>query len=277
MSQPPRMSAPLWDTHVHLPHGDADAAAGLIDRARAAGVLRLTAIGGSSALNAAAIAAGVAAPEAVSVTVGCDRDCASHIAPDQAEAAQQACLDEARRAGVTPVGLGEVGLDFHYTPATARAQTALFEAALTTARRHCLPVIVHSREADAETLVALRAHVALWRGPADAVGILHCYTGDAVFARALLDLGFFISFSGIVTFRNADALRAVARTIPGDQLLVETDTPYLSPVPLRGKPNEPAHLPHIVRALAAVRGETAEALAESTWRNAARVFQRPAA
>jgi len=140
------------------------------------------------------------------------------------------------------------------------------------ARQVRRPVIVHSREADADTLDLLREHARLWSGPADRIGVLHCFTGSAPFAQSLLDLGLYLSFSGIVTFANADPLRQVAARVPTDRLLVETDAPYLTPVPLRGRKNEPAFLPHVVDCLARVRGESAPALAAATRTNALALF-----
>jgi TatD DNase family protein len=138
-------------------------------------------------------------------------------------------------------------------------------------------VVVHSREADEATLAELREHAQAWRGEPGRAGVLHCFAGDEAFARQLLDLGFHISFSGIVTFRNADALRAVARLVPDDRLLIETDTPLLAPVPVRGKRNEPAFLPHVAAKLAGVRGCSVERIAEITTANAEWLFGRGAA
>jgi TatD DNase family protein len=140
------------------------------------------------------------------------------------------------------------------------------------AAKHRLPVIVHSREADDDTVELLREHVRRWRGDPARIGVLHCFTGTSEFARSVLDLGLMVSFSGIVTFRNADSLRAVAREVPEDRLLIETDTPYLAPVPQRGRPNEPAYVVHVAESLAKIRNDTVEHIAHSTARNALRLF-----
>jgi TatD DNase family protein len=165
------------------------------------------------------------------------------------------------------VALGETGLD--YSPAAdARwhaAQRDCFALHLEVGRRHDLPVIVHTRAALDDTLDVLRAH----RG---ARGVIHCFTEDEAAARAFVELGFMVSFSGIVTFRNADPLRAVAARVPADMLLVETDAPFLSPVPVRGKPNQPAHVAHVAACLAAVRGCSEAAIADCTSANFARLF-----
>jgi TatD DNase family protein len=152
-------------------------------------------------------------------------------------------------------------LDYHYSADTAAAQKALFSSMLDGARHHGLPVVVHSREAEADTLALLENHRSAWRGDPDRLGVLHCFTGDLPFAQALLALGMMISFSGIVTFKNAAALRDVAAAVPDDRLLIETDSPYLAPVPYRGKRNEPAYVCFIASALAELRGCEAEKIA----------------
>ena len=167
--------------------------------------------------------------------------------------------------------VGETGLDFHYHPETADAQCALFAAQLRLADEWRLPIILHTREADEATLRVLDETP--WHG--DGLrGVIHCFTGDKAFAAQLLDRQFMISFSGIVTFRNADMLRESAAFVPDDRLLIETDSPFLAPVPQRGKRNEPAFVTHVADCLARVRDTTAEHIAELTWRNAERLFIR---
>jgi len=256
----------LIDSHVHVNSFTADELAAVMGRARAAGVERFVAVGGNPGANEAVLRVASAHPDTVRAAVGFDRDCAAG-APDVADL--EALIRQ--HAGIV-VAIGEIGLDYHYSAETAAAQRALLMAELELARRLALPVIVHSRDADADMLQLLRTHAAAWPGERDRIGVLHCFTEDQPFAEALLELGFMISFSGIVTFRNADPLRAVARMVPADRLLVETDTPYLAPVPHRGKPNEPSFLPAVVACLAHERGETEEAIAGQTWRNAARLF-----
>jgi TatD DNase family protein len=134
------------------------------------------------------------------------------------------------------------------------------------------PVVVHSREADEDTLSMLREHVRGWKGAADRIGVLHCFTGGLPFARALVDLGLHIGLSGIVTFRNAESLREVARWVPADRLLIETDAPYLAPVPHRGQRNEPAWVLHVAEALASARSIGLQEVAEQTSVNARRLF-----
>lgn len=266
----------FYDTHVHFEHLDGAAGiAALLERARAAGVGRLLAVGANAKLNASAIEAARRFPGTIRAAVGLDRDHARNLTtPEQVDAACCEVRETILRClaeGVDIAALGEIGLDFHYSPESAGAQEALFRAQLRLARELRLPVIIHSREADRETLSALSEHAAACVDPAR-VGVLHCFTGDRTFAEALLGLGFYISFSGIVTFRNADPLRAVASTVPAERLLIETDTPWLAPVPCRGQPNEPAFVAHVAECLARVRGATLNELADCTSRNAGRLF-----
>ncbi len=259
----------LIDTHMHVHSFTEQDVAGVLNRARAAGVDRMVAVGGNAAVNAAVLRVAAAHPAMLRAAVGFDRDCA-------AEGCDLPALETLIRAHVAAVvAVGEIGLDYHYSPETAGAQRRLLEVQLELARRLGLPVIVHSRDADADMIAILTSHAASWTGDPGRIGVLHCFTEDEPFARVLLDLGFMISFSGIVTFRNADPLRTVARGVPADRLLIETDTPYLAPVPHRGKPNEPAFLPAIAECLARERGETAETLARQTVQNAATLFAWP--
>ncbi len=257
-----------FDTHAHFPE-DADAVAGLLDRAAAAGVDRVLAVGGNPALNAGARLAAALRPTQVLLALGADRDQA--VQPDSCRKTAAWFADPALPV---PAAIGEIGLDYHYhREADIRsAQRALMECQLEIAARLERPVVIHTREADADTLAILRgARDFPWfRG--ERPGVIHCYTGGPGFADALLDLGYFLSFSGIVTFANADALRAVARMVPADRLLIETDTPYLAPVPLRGQPNEPAYVAQVAACLARVRGTVPGELATLTRANATRLF-----
>jgi TatD DNase family protein len=256
------------DSHAHfddfIENGTADA---VLDRARAAGVSRVVAIGGGPSANERACALADAHPGRVWASVGFDRDLAGQH-PEM-----DALRTAARRACV--VAIGETGLDYHYSPETAPAQRELFGGMLALASELAKPVVVHSRDADSDTLDLLRDHVAHWKGDPARLGVLHCFTGTTAFARALLDLGLLIGFSGIVTFKNAEPLREVARFVPPDRLLIETDAPYLAPVPHRGKTNEPAYVVHVAAALASLRGDTIEQFAARTTENARRLFGLP--
>jgi TatD DNase family protein len=163
------------------------------------------------------------------------------------------------------VAVGEIGLDYHYDHSPRAVQVDVFRRFVALARQVRKPIVVHTREAPGETLDVLESSEAR-----DVGGIIHCFSEDLDFARRALDLGFDISFSGIVTFKSARAVQEVARFAPEDRILVETDAPYLAPVPLRGKPNEPAYIVHTAARLAELRGIPLERLAEITTANARR-------
>jgi TatD DNase family protein len=173
------------------------------------------------------------------------------------------------------VGIGECGLDFYYEHSPREHQADVFRAHAAAARDSGLPLIVHTRDADAETGAILTEEAG--KGPL--TGVIHCFTSGPQLAEKALDLGFYLSFSGILTFKKADELRAIARSAPLDRILVETDAPYLAPVPMRGKRNEPSFVVHTASLLAELRGLTSAELAEGTTANFFRLFgkaQRPA-
>lgn len=285
----------LTDTHVHF---DGLMQAGdtldtIMARAAQAGVSRMIAIGGSPTANQTAVATARAYPDIIRAAVGYNRDLAAAVGPDKEDDRRQTTdarpeedggsrmpddgqrmADELETLLAAPevAAIGEIGLDFHHGRETAVAQISLFNRMLTLAQDHRLPVCVHTREAETETLVALREHAAVWRGVSDRIGVMHCFTGGEVLARDLLALGFMISFSGIITFKNAGGLLAVAALVPDDRLLIETDAPYLAPEPFRGQPNEPAHVRRVAEVLAEIRHTSWEAVAELTARNAGKMF-----
>lgn len=241
----------IFDSHCHFERADAAEIAAILARAKAAGVEAILAVGGSEALNASALLAARTASgnqELPRVSAACGRD------RDQIGKAASAAVAPSIRA------LGEIGLDYHYSPETRKAQLDLFRSQLDLAAKASLPVVIHTREADDDTLGAL--------SEIPSRGIIHCFTGSPDFCRKLLDLGFYVSISGIVTFRAADNVRESALVVPGDRLLVETDSPFLAPVPMRGKANEPAFIVHTVEFLAKLRGTDSETLADQTFRNA---------
>lgn len=163
--------------------------------------------------------------------------------------------------------IGEIGLDYHYDFAPRRIQVEVFRRQIALARELARPIVIHTREADDDTLDALRSE-----GGGEVKGVFHCFTGDAAFARRALDLGFHVSFSGILTFRNAASIREAAALVPADRLLAETDAPYLSPVPYRGRRNEPARVSEVIDTLATVRrGGRAETI-DATCRSYERLF-----
>lgn len=266
----------MIDTHVHFSELNGDyALAAQMERALAAGVDKMVAVGGSCALNKSAAEAAEAYPERVSVAIGFDRSQVDELdSPaliEDAVGRLRRSADSLRKLGVRVCAIGEIGLDYHYTPGTRDGQVALFAAQCDLAAELNLPVIVHSREADDDTVRVLEAYAAKCGGGA-AAGVLHCFTGNADFAQRLLALGMLISFSGIVTFLNADPLRGVAAGIPGDRLVIETDSPYLAPVPHRGQRNEPAYVREVAERLATVRGVPLETIARQTTENAVRLF-----
>lgn len=170
-------------------------------------------------------------------------------------------------AGEGVVALGETGLDYYYQQDNKAQQQAVFREHIRVGRALNKPVIVHTRSAREGTLAILREEQA-----SDCGGVLHCFTEDQATAKALLDMGFYISFSGIVTFRNAEALREAARYVPLDCLLVETDSPYLAPVPYRGKENQPAYVRDVAEFMAALKGVSLTQLAAATTDNFGRLF-----
>ncbi len=268
---------PLFDTHAHFSRlGGEYALDAQVARARAAGVSRIIAVGGSCDLNKAAVDAASAYPELMRVSLGFDRDQAEELStPDALNDALERMQTAIRRLpnkGVHVCAVGEIGLDYFYSSETAQQQLALFRAQLAFANNKGLPVIVHSRDADEDTLAALAEHARAWKGAPDRIGVLHCFTRDTGMAEQLIELGYHISFSGIVTFLNADPLREVAMTIPDDRLLIETDAPYLAPAPMRGNRNEPAFVKHVATRLAEVRSVDQDTLEAQTFTNASHLF-----
>jgi TatD DNase family protein len=256
----------LVDTHCHLdpkyfPAGPDE----VLERARAAGVGGFVVIGVGNDLAPARAAVALARriPERAGAAVGVHPHDA--ITLDDAVYAELAAL--AREPEV--VAVGEIGLDFHYDHSPRDVQRATFARLVGLAREVNKPLVIHTRNAPADTLDVLIAE-----GARDVGGVIHCFSEDRPFAERALDLGFYVSFSGIVTFKTSVAIQEVARWAPADRILVETDSPYLAPIPKRGKPNEPAYVVHTARRVAELRGVALEALAEVTTANAERAFRR---
>ena len=241
----------MIDTHAHL---DAlEDAAGALDRARAAGVMRVVAIG--SGIEAATKTRELAAREdGVYVAAG--------IHPHQAAGGE----DARAVVGTDAVAVGEIGLDFFRDYAPRDEQRRVFREQLDLATELGKPVIVHTRDADGETAELLES----FAGPV----VLHCFSSPPLLPVAL-ERGYYVAFAGNVTYPNAAELRDAAAQVPADRLLAETDSPYLAPQPVRGKPNEPANVVHTVAALAAVRGADFEALVDRIDANASAVFSLP--
>lgn len=253
----------LVDSHCHLDRLDLAAHGGSLDAAlaaaRARGVGRFLCIG-VSVDNATAVRQLAEAHADVYCSIG--------VHPLDLQPGCEPALDWLLGELAHPrvVAIGETGLDYHYQPEAASLQQAGFALHLEAARQTGKPLIVHTREARADTLAMLRD------ADLPQAGVLHCFTEDWAMARAALDMGYYISLSGIVTFRNAAALREVARQVPADRLLVETDAPYLAPVPHRGRPNLPEYVRDVAEFLAGLRGVPFETLAAQTTANFERLF-----
>lgn len=270
----------LFDSHVHFSGADSPgySVAAQLERAQASGVEQLIAVGGSCDLNNAACKAAEEFPDQIRAAIGFDRsqkaEMVSPMAIQDSRDRIARVSASAGELGFVMAAIGEIGLDYHYEPETRDSQIALFDVQCALAVDLDLPVIVHSRDADEDTLAVLRKYVQPeGRG---LKGVLHCFTGTQAFADVLCELGLYLSFSGILTFRNADALRAVAATVSASHLLIETDSPYLAPVPHRGKRNEPAYVAEVARVLAEVREESLESIASVTSQNAQELFRFPA-
>jgi len=254
----------LVDSHCHLNYeGLIEDQPGVLARARAAGVATMLNISTREREWGAII--GVAERENdVWASVGIH----PHEADDHAHIDTAKLVEAARHPRV--IGIGETGLDYYYDHSDRAQQQVSFRAHIAAARETGLPIIVHTREAEADTAAILREEMA--RGAF--TGVIHCFTASDAFADIALELGFFISISGIVTFKNAKALQETARRLPLDALLIETDSPFLAPVPHRGRPCEPAFVADTARFLADLRGEELETLAAATSRNFFALFDK---
>lgn len=257
------MTSSLIDTHAHLDderfHDDLP---DVLARARSAGVCRVVTIGTTAPSSVAAVALAARHAELVAA-VG--------IQPNHVAEAKPGDWDEIVRLVAQPrvVAVGETGLDRHWKYTPFEQQEDYFARHLELARKHHRAVVIHCREAEADVVRLLRAEYDR-HGPVRAV--MHSFTGDAATAEACLAMGLYLSFAGMLTYKNAQGLREVAKQVPLDRLLVETDSPYLAPVPLRGQRNEPAHVVHTAATLAALHALEPAALAEQTTRNARALF-----
>jgi TatD DNase family protein len=254
--------AELFDTHAHLHFPEfADDLPAVLERARAAGVTRFVSIGTDLDTSSAAIALAEREP-AVWATVG--------IHPHDAAGAGDAELAAIERLAMAPrvIAIGEIGLDFFRNLSPRDAQEETFRRLLGVARRVGKPIVLHCRDAHAEMLAILGE-----AGVATTGGVMHCFSGDVAIARRCLDLGLAISLAGPVTYPNARALPDVARFVPGDRLVIETDCPFLPPQGHRGKRNEPAYLALTATRVAELRGESVASVAARTSDNARRLFR----
>jgi TatD DNase family protein len=256
------------DSHCHLAGpefaGDLD---DVIARARAAGLAHaLVILAADDEPELQQAAAVTARWEGVRFSVGVHPHAAGKFADDPPAAAR--LVDKAIAARPLTRGLGEIGLDYHYDFAPRDVQQAVFRQQIGLARERGLPIVIHTREADEDTFTILEEERAR-----DVGGVFHCFTGDREMARRALDFGFHISLAGIVTFPRATELKEVARMVPLDRLLIETDSPFLAPVPNRGKRNEPAHVVRVAEVIAELRGTDAAAIGAAALANFRQMFK----
>jgi TatD DNase family protein len=254
----------LIDSHAHIQGkeyiGEAEA---VISRARAAGVETIVAVGGAGDMSSNAAAVALAARfDNVYATVGMH----PHDAKDVGAEEMQALTELAASPKV--VAIGETGLDYYYNHSPHEVQRRVFSQFIHMARDTGLPIVVHERDAAQEAADLLRSE-----GAGRLHGVIHCFTGNYEAARVYLDLGFYLSFTGIITFKNAEPLRDVVRQVPLERMFVETDSPFLTPVPHRGKRNEPAYVRFVAETIANVKKLDFEEVARVTTENVKNLFR----
>ena len=257
----------MIDSHCHLAdEAFSDDVGAVVDRAKAAGVEQaLCILDATSDIECARAEQVASLWRALRFAVGIHPHQAEGFAntpDDVGVAVTEVCKRHNRVCAI-----GEIGLDYHYDFSQPSTQIDVFRRQICLAHDCGLPIVIHTREADKDTINAVQAE-----GQGAVRGVFHCFTGGMSLARQALDLGFYVSFSGIVTFKRADEIREVAAFVPADRLLVETDSPYLAPVPYRGKRNEPAWVARVVEVVAEVRGESTEAVIEACQGSFARLF-----
>jgi len=252
----------LIDSHCHLDFPDFEGALdGVVARARAAGIARIVTISTRIKHHAAVLAIAERFPE-----VYCSIGTHPHNAHEELDIGVDELVTRAHHPKV--VAIGEAGLDYHYDASPRDAQACGFRNHIAAARATGLPLVIHSREADDDMARILEQETGKGAFPA----VLHCYTGGRRLAERAITLGLYISFTGILTFKKSDDLRAIANGLPADRILVETDAPYLAPGRFRGKRNEPAHVVEIAKVLAEARGVSQDEIARQTTENFFRLF-----
>jgi TatD DNase family protein len=256
-------SLSLVDSHAHIQGKEyAGEVEAVIARARAAGIDKIIAVGGAGEMSSNHDAVALAdSYENVYATVGMHPHDAKDVGPEE--------LKSLRELTVHPkvVAMGETGLDYYYSHSPHGVQRRVFAEFIHLARQTRLPLVVHERDAAQDAAQLLRSE-----GNGDLRGVIHCFTGNYEAACAYLDLGFYLSFTGIITFKNAEPLRNVARQLPLEKILIETDSPYLTPMPHRGKRNEPAYVRLVAEALAMIKGVSLEDVAQITSENVRDLF-----
>ncbi len=256
----------LIDSHCHLNYkGLVEDQAAVLERARLSGVELILNIATRESEWDAVLATAIREPD-VWATVGIH----PHEADEHPHIDTAKLVDRAAHPRI--VGIGETGLDYYYDHSDRDRQQTSFRAHIAAARETQLPLIVHTRDAEDDTLATLRDEMGKGAFP----GVIHCFTASGAFADAAMEIGFYISISGIVTFRNAKDLQETAKRLPADRILIETDSPFLAPVPHRGKPCEPGYVADTARFLANLRGETIEELEANTTANFRKLFAKTA-
>jgi len=254
------------DSHAHIDGTEFDSdREEVIQRARDAGVSAILNIGTGDP-HSGALERAVELAEAhadIYTAIGIH----PHDARFYDDAAEQLIIKLSTQSSRV-IAWGEIGLDFHYDNSPREVQMRVFQRQLQLASEAKLPVIIHTREAEPETVDILKSQIAGGNPP----GIMHCFSGSSWLAQQAIDLGFYLSFSGIVTFKKAEELRTIAKQVPLDRLLIETDCPFLTPVPYRGKRNEPAYVVEVARCLAELHAKTIEEMGQITSQNFARFF-----
>jgi TatD DNase family protein len=248
----------LIDTHAHLEmlEGVPD----VIERARDSGVERIIAVSSDLPSSKSSIEISKNFPE-VFAAVG--------IHPHEASSLNDEIFSEIENLAAEQkvLAIGETGLDYHYMHSPREVQIYSFRKHIELAKRVCLPLVIHVRDAHEDVLKVLREE-----NTRDMSAVIHCFTGDYQTARQYIDEGFYISFSGVITFKNAEDIREAVRKIPSEMMVVETDSPYLAPIPFRGKRNEPAYVTYVARKIAELRGISFEEVEEQTTTNAKNLF-----
>ena len=254
----------LVDSHCHLDFPDFSAELdAVVARARAAGVGRIVTISTRVKRHAQVLAIAEKIPE-----VFCSVGTHPHYADEELDVDSQTLVTLAKHPKI--VAIGEAGLDYFRNNSPREAQAASFRQHIAAACETGLPLVIHSRDCDSDMAQILREESGKGAFPA----VLHCFTGGRDLAFAAIDLGHYVSFTGILTFKNSDALREIAAALPADRVMVETDAPYLAPLPYRGKRNEPAYVVETAKVLADARGVSADEIARQTTENFFRVFSK---
>jgi len=254
----------LIDSHAHIQGKEyADEVAAVISRAADVGVEKIIAVGGAGDMSSNTEAIALAAKfENLYATVGMHPHDAKEVGVEQLQGLSKLALSP------KVVAIGETGLDYYYSHSPHDIQRHVFAQFISMARDTNLPIVVHERDAAKDAVDLLRSE-----GAKELRGVIHCFTGDYEAARAYLDLGFYLSFTGIITFKNAEALRDVVRKLPLERMFVETDCPYLTPVPHRGKRNEPAYVRFVAETIAKVKDISLDEVARVTTDNVTNLFR----